>query len=213
MEITIDTAGVDQMLSRVGSRLTPELIVPTMRRIGLVLEGYIRRDQLSGQALQVRTGQGRRSIFHRVVVGDHDVSVVVGADLSTARYMRVQEHGGTITPTKSRFLTIPLDAAKTGKGVARFTARELFNNPSALGFQSAFVAKGVIFGVKGRQRSVGGKRRSVLGLGEIVPLFALKRSITLKPVGYLAATQRTQMPWVLDQFDEGVRRYVTEAQA
>lgn len=196
MEITIDTAGVDRMLGGVSPRLSG-LIVSTLQRVGLTLEGYIRREQLSGQKLQVRTGMGRRSIFHRVVTeAPNGATLVVGSDLTQARYMRAQEKGATITPKNSRFLTIPLDAAKTARrGVAKFTARELFDNPAAFGYRSAFIAKGVIFGSKAK--------------GAIVPLFALKRSVTLKPVGYLADTASSQEPWIRAQFEDGIREFLT----
>ncbi len=77
--------------------------------------------------LATRTGALKRSLR----------SGVEGSGLSDLRlrnvsagvaYARVQEEGGEIRPQNGRYLTIPLDAAKTAAGVARFSARQFIDS-------------------------------------------------------------------------------------
>jgi hypothetical protein len=61
-----------------------------------------------------------------------------------------------ITPKTAQFLTIPLGAARAAAGASRGSARD---------FPNTFIAKGMIF-----QKQQGGK---------IVPLFLLRRQVTV----------------------------------
>lgn len=191
MEIGVSVGGLEDAAALVTGLPTALQgnVVKAMRTIGLTLQATLQRDVLSGQMLGVRTGQGRRSIFYRVeVVGDKDVQVVVGPDLTDAPYMRIHEYGGTITAKGGGSLTIPLDAALTAKGVARFSARDVIGNPESFGYTGTFFAKGIIFGK--------------VGTGEgasIVPLFVLKQSVQIKPVGYMRATAADKQDWILSQ--------------
>jgi hypothetical protein len=161
-------------------------VLEGLRDVGITLQNYLQKDLLSGQLLGVRTGQGRRSIFWRVEGDDTngEMSVVVGADLTVAKYMRIQNDGGTIT-AKGKLLTIPLPAALTGNGVARFTAANLRENPTAYGYIGSFVRNGIIFG------KLDGK--------EIVPLFVLRQSVTIQGVGYLGRAYTDKIDWVRDR--------------
>lgn len=163
-------------------------IVPTLERIGATLERDVATTKITaGGILEPRTGNLRRALFHRVQGQGTTASVIVGADLSKAPYGRVQELGGTIVPRRAAHLAIPLDAMLTAKGVARMTAREVIANPFALGFSGTFTAKGVIFGKLPDQ---------------IVPLFALKSSVTLPARQYLASTLAGRTDWIEQQFAE-----------
>ena len=144
-----------------------------MRKIGVMMERYIKTQKLSGQALQARTGNLRRSIFYRVGTTQDDAFVVVGADLEKAKYARVQELGGVIRPKRSANLAIPIGEARTRNGVARFTARDLIGNPGAFGYTGTFVRNRIIFGKKGQR---------------IYPLFVLKPQVEIKAVGYLSGS-------------------------
>lgn len=147
-------------------------------------------EKLDGQLLNKRTGTGQRSIFYRVGIDGKDVYIVVGADLEKAVYMRVQELGATIVPTHSQYLTIPLAAVLTGNGVARFSARDVISDPGAYGYVGTFFHNQVLFGK--------------LQGGGIEPLFALKKSVTIKPVGYLHSTFDEQVEHVVDAFAQSI---------
>jgi hypothetical protein len=120
---------------------------------------------------------------------------VVGVDVVKAPGARANEFGATIRPTHGEFLTVPIGNALTGKKVAKFDARTLFANPRSLGYVGAFVAKHVIFG----------KRAD----GSIDPLFALKRSVTLKKVGYLASARAHMPTWLPEETHRIVDAVVT----
>lgn len=44
------------------------------------------------------------------------------------KYARIQQYGGTITPKRSQYLTIPIGANLTPAGVARYSARSVPNS-------------------------------------------------------------------------------------
>jgi len=104
-------------------------------------------------------------------------SLVAGVNAGTA-YART--HIGrrgkktVIRPKNSRYLTIPLDAAKTKAGVARGSARSGV-------FGDTFVMKS-----KKGNLLIMGKRRFQKGKnagethGNLVPLFVLKKSVTVR---------------------------------
>jgi hypothetical protein len=158
-------------------------VARAMRDEMVRLAGDVQSRQLSGQALKVRTGTLRRSVFSRVEIEPSAIVGRVGIDASRAVYGRVHELGGDITPKRGKYLTIPLDAAVTGQQrVARFSARELMANPQAFGYKSAFVrrsqggrAEAVILGVKGTSKAP-----------RLVPLFALTRRVTVHATHYMA---------------------------
>lgn len=163
----------------IGKRLVSAFV-----KVGLGLVRHLKENELSGQALNVRTGHGRRSVTYRVFTQGNDIAVVAGPDLSKAKYMRAQDKGATITPVRARNLTIPIGEALTAKGVGRFTARQLISAPGSFGYVGTFVHNRVIFGKKAD--------------GNIVPLFVLKPSIRLKPVGFMAHTLSEKRGWAND---------------
>ena len=206
MELIVDERGLIARLER-APHVTGKATVQAMRRIGRLFETTIKGEFLSGQLLRVRTGAGRRSIFHRVDVGADetvdDVVLKVGADLGTARYMRLLALGGIIRPKQGRYLTIPIGEAKTASGVPRFTARELIENPQAFGYDSTFFHKSILFGVKGRfrRRTIEGQRVQVRqgSIGTVVPLFVLRTSVTIPSRNYLMAARDRLRPAVEDE--------------
>jgi hypothetical protein len=78
----------------------------------------------SSRTLSTRTGKALQSIQDSVkVTGDtfDDVQGQIGGIF----YLRIQEYGGTITPKKGKYLTVPLPAALDGAGVPlRASARD-----------------------------------------------------------------------------------------
>ena len=170
------------------SRLVASSLFRALQEIGARLQRIVVTEKLaSGGILEPRTGNAKRSIFSRVEIEQDGLSALarVGANLSIAKYMRIQELGGVITAKNAAHLTIPLDAAKTAKGVARFSARDVIGNPQSFGFWGTFTAKRVIFG-RTRDRGV-----------SPTPLFVLKRSVTLPARQPLRSTLQRETPWIL----------------
>jgi phage gpG-like protein len=143
----------------------PETVCAKVREA--VVEGQHRcaekiRGLLDGDLLKSRSGRLRRSIVSNPVEGQRDA---VAATVSTnAIYARIQDQGGTITASNVTQLTIPLNGIAPIQGEAPYSAREVIGNPSLGGVQGTFFRKGLLFGRDGRT---------------LVPLFALKSSITL----------------------------------
>lgn len=169
-----------------------------MRTVGLEMVRYIRSEQLSGQLLQRRTGNTNRATFYEVGVDrDDNAFARVGVDLKKAPGARAQELGGVITPKNGKYLTIPLDAAKTQRGVSRFRARDVIANPGAFGFVGTFTRDKIIFGKKD-DRSV-------------VPLFALREQVVLKPVGFMTKAVENKAAWIRQTVADAVRKAFREA--
>jgi hypothetical protein len=178
MQVEMDDAGLDLAL-RVAPTMGGKRLVANLRTLGQKFQRVIVGDLLTGSVLNRRTGRGQRSIFYRVIEGtENDVELVVGADLNKAPYMRINALGGEIRARRGRYLAIPLDAAKTGNGVARFSAADVKANPEAFGYSGTFVRKGnrgpIVFGVKGKT---------------IVPLFVLKESVAIPSRNFLHVAQ------------------------
>lgn len=175
--------------------LLAKTVVQTFRRIGASLQTFVVRNKLAGQVLARRTGTLARAVFYKVFLEGEDAVLAIGADAAKAKYARVQELGGVIRATHSANLAIPLDAARTAKGVARMSAREFMKNPEALGFESAFVNP---------------KGTAIMGrIGQnIEPVFALKKQVVLQPRRYLRGTLDDRKGWILEQLGADVAKAI-----
>ncbi len=103
-------------------------------------------------------------------------------------YAVIQEKGGTVTPKKAQWLTIPLDANKTKGGDTRMSATRAFKS-------GAFV-----FTSKAGNKIIGQRDGK-----NIVPLFVLKKSVTIPPrLGFeeQAAITATEIKTGLDKILE-----------
>src|SRR5919109_5216953 len=120
-------------------KLVATTVVQTFRRIGAGLQRHAVREKLNGQVLERRTGTLARALFSQIWLDGKDAVLTFGADKAKAKGAAIQEYGGTIRPTHAQHLAIPLDAARTAKGVARLSAREFIAHPESLGFESTFV--------------------------------------------------------------------------
>lgn len=180
-------------------KLIAKSVVKIMRTIGATLVSYAGREKLSGQVLGVRTGNTRRALFYRIFVdaAERDVVLVFGADTRKAPGAAANEYGATIVPKTSTFLTVPLDPALTGKGVARVSAREFIANPQSLGFESSFVnrRKTAILGV--RDGGPGGFDDD--SDREVVPVFALVKRVVLPERSFLRSSVRDKRAWIGEQ--------------
>ena len=87
----------------------------------------------------------------------------------------MQEVGGTIKPVNAHWLWIPLEANQTPSGIARVTPRDAINAPHFIRWDApggpTFFGKSIV-----KQT----KKEFSQNFG-IVPLFKLKKSVTLKP--------------------------------
>jgi hypothetical protein len=116
-----------------------------------------------------------------------DVGVIrPGTDAKTLAYARVHEHRGTtiIKPKRAKYLAIPLDDAKTARGVARGGPRD---------FADTFVKRSkagnlVIYQDRADQ---------------IVPLFVLVRSVRVKGRPALRPTAKEQ---IMPEIQAGVEK-------
>lgn len=145
-----------------------------LRRGALVIEAKA-KELVSGDVLEVRSGRGRSSIT--IDASRLPDSIAVGSPLG---YMALQETGGTIRPKQAQLLTVPLEAAKTPRGVPRFTAREAASKYESTFWQKTPSGSLILFG------------RNASG---IVPLFAGVKRVTLPP-----------RPWLRPAFDRSLPR-------
>ncbi len=132
---------------------------------------HIKSRKLSGQVLEVRTGQLRRTQYYKVKESGDKIIGIQGAKVP---YGRAHELGAVIRPKTGQWLTIPLNAAKTASGVARGPARSFSN--------TFFLKKGgnlLLMQKKGDQ---------------IVPLFVLKKEVRIPKRPFLRPGIMEKLP-------------------
>jgi hypothetical protein len=118
--------------------------------------------------------------------------VLIGQGLP---YATAQEYGATIVPVNGQYLAIPLDAAKTPSGVARFAPRDAVAN----GYDRTFIENGIIFGSKWN----GGHGRN-----DFVPLFKLVRSVTLPARPFARPAFARMQPTIEREIEAAVKRAI-----
>jgi phage gpG-like protein len=70
-----------------------------VERLAIMLRDYVKENELSGQALHVRTGRLRRSITSKVTSGAGQFTGIVGTNVV---YAKIQEFGGQTKPHEIR---------------------------------------------------------------------------------------------------------------
>ncbi len=174
-----------QETANAGRKSMAEALVPIQRELTY---------DLSNQLLRRRTGRLVTSI---AILGSELISgsiqgiiKVGGANRigANVEYARILNDGGTITPKKARYLTIPSQFAQTAAGVARFTAPQVIDNPEEFGYTGTFFRNHVLFGTKGK------RTRS------IVPLFFLKDSVTIRGRHFVEDALKKGEPKAFDIF-------------
>lgn len=156
-------------------------------RAGQRIENDLKR------AAPVKSGRLRGSLGYRVNNGTElEVGSLTGD--TALIYARQVEFGGTIVGKP--WLAIPLSTMKTKAGVGGIRARDVRASPSQFGYSGTFVAKGVVFGKLPGKTKKGGKN--------IVPLFALKKSVDQKGRPYLIPTVERDLPMVADEIKAAV---------
>lgn len=183
--------------------------------LGNHLQAAVQRNIGAGGLIGRRTGNLSRAMTFTVDVGEGTFHVEVFPDSAKVPYGAIQEFGGTIVPRTAQSLAIPLAAMLTGNGVARGSARDVMANPQAFGFKAAFIPKGknVIMGTqpgaKSYVTSSGGYQYNKKGVGiaqsqsvDVIPLFALVKSVTIPARNYLDTTLQQEMAWIQDALEQ-----------
>jgi phage gpG-like protein len=188
MSVQMTVLGVDKMKARLeGWAKFQDRMTPVMLRIATDLATHIDKDKLRGQVLHTRSGKLRRSL-HPSVYSTSPTELVAMVSNNT-EYARIQEYGGTIRPVNRQWLTIPLPAALTPKGVMRY--------PSARDYPNTFIAKGTIFQDP--------KKKG----GLPVPLFLLRKTSKIPARPYMAPSLREMKQDILARMTQAIQRAMT----
>lgn len=152
-----------------------------------------RRKNPSGQAgrLNRRSGRLMKSLRVRVFPGSKTIEQVAGEIGTQSPYAGVHEYGATIRPKRSKYLAIPLPAALDSRGVPKRRGPRSWKN--------TFVAKS-----KAGNLIIFQRRRGVKG---IIPLYVLKKEVTIPPRLGLGDTITRGIPVFQDRlFDKLVEQ-------
>lgn len=182
INIKVDEEKLARSMKRAPRRLAREMST-AFDRHGFAFTSFARKELFNGRpGLIGRRGQLARSIGHDSTRADtlNRVRTRVFAGGKIAPYARIQEEGGTVKPTRARFLTIPLPDNLTAGGVPRYkSARALFDDPSKDVFTLWANGRGVI-GLRER--------------GMIKWLWVLKKSVYIPPrFGFVRAFNSDEM--------------------
>ena len=130
-----------------------------------IAAGTVTENYLSGQALHRRTGNLARSI-QGVVTGPGEgmIGVPAGAGVEAYQWLLGDEQK-TITPTRGKFLAIPIGENLTGAGVARYTSPRQVTDGFFVKTKSGRLLFGYKNGKKGRFRPLFTMVTSVLVQG------------------------------------------------
>lgn len=109
-----------------------------LTRARLFVQGTMVRKRLSGRPGLINRGGGFRRSFDVASTGS-DLRTFRMVEFTTHPGARIQEEGGRITPKRSKFLAIPLDAAKTGNGLTRAPIRSYKDTYLLRGKTGAYV--------------------------------------------------------------------------
>jgi len=179
---------IDGLRSAVPAASRAALLIVGGNSTRLLKDGY-----LSGNRLGVRSGRLRGSVGMEVVQDGAGVSLEVFAGRAAeVNYARIQEHGGTIRPTRGKFLAIPVGPARTGAGVTKGGWESPRTAPVKLRFQSI---RGGSMGLL----VIDGKRKSTVA-------YVLVRSVRIKPKHYMRDTQTAAVAAFPEVFGDQLAR-------
>ncbi|MCK9324720.1 MAG: hypothetical protein M0P69_04410 [Bacteroidales bacterium] len=191
IEVKLDQNELKALMSkldRINVSKRPPLLVDALRQASLIIEQKMKLE-VTEKSLNVRSGRLRSSLESKV--NRETMSAVIGSGVRTgarAPYANIQETGGTIVPKKAKWLTIPLDANKTARGVMRFNASDVIESG---GFFREVNGNLFLFAKQGKA---------------ITPMFILKKQVQLKPSHYLSNTERATRVIALQKMNEIVER-------
>ena len=156
---------LDRIVSQLESRVM-DVVNKHSKKLWRITVSEHMAGPTGSSSVEKRTGKLARSV--RAIPAYTQGGRVIGGEMIGEKYGRVHigPRGSTfiIRPKNRQFLTIPLDAAKTGAGVARAGATSSIWGPT-------FIAKGIIFGYSGGTKGTASKSP--------IPLFVLKRQVVV----------------------------------
>jgi len=174
IEIKVDKQDVERVINKL-KEISPDkrdgIAYKAMVDASLFVEQKLKMN-ISNKILHVRSGQLRNSIGSIVTHDGKQPEGIIGSGVRGSGrmpYADIHETGGTITPKRVNWLTIPLRAALTPAGVPRGRARDFENTF----FAYSKAGNLILFQRKGKGA---------------VALFLLKKSVTIPARRYMSIT-------------------------
>lgn len=174
--------GLEQQLAREVGKAATELSLRAERNAKLL--GTTRLRRRSGHLVGSIQGTARPSPDGGAV--DAVVSAGGRGGVGTVKYARLQEMGGTVRPTRSTKLAIPLPAAQTAAGVSRYASPR--HNPNLVLVRSRAGNLVLI------DKHTG------------VPHYVLKDQVTITPHWYLRDGMKAAVEEMKPRVSEAVRK-------
>lgn len=183
------------------------------REVGDTFLGTMITERLtthSDDSLGRRTGDLARS-FKKNVSGDN-LNNLTMLFFTTSKYAEIHEKGGTVYPKATKYLAIPLAAAKDPTGTSKYKPRDLnlvYGGRSKAGnillrlstYGAALAGKKFTYET-GEKTAKGRARRAKLTAG--VPMFVLVKSVYIKPRLNLFSTWNRDIPITLGILNNAV---------
>lgn len=146
----------------------------------------------TGNSLSLRSGNLVESLQQSIFVKGSNLDNMIG-EIGGAFYARIHETGGTITPKKGKYLTIPLPAALNSNGTPiKSKARD---------WDKTFILKSK----KGNLLIVRRDGR------HLTPLYLLKTSVTIPARLNLGSTVEAGLPRFIDELGDKLVRALLAA--
>lgn len=202
IELTLDKKQLKRFtkkLNGINPRDRAGAISKAFRAVALETEKHMKTSVLSGQVLKARTGRLRASIGSVVTNNDEGIVGLIGSGVrqgDRVPYANIHETGGILRPKIAKYLAIPLKNALTAAGALKKKPREWANT---------FVTRsknGNLFIMQHR-----GKR----GLGAVIALFLLKKSVKIPARHYMERTKEAIAPKLLDIMTRSIDRQIEGA--
>lgn len=166
----------------------------------------VRLSNASQVGLRARTGALRRSLRRTPAVPGSLGMEATSRVGQGAPYARIHERGGVIRPKRGRFLTVPLRSAKTAAGATRAAAK-LVNRGGD------WQTRNRLPGASSRETFIyQGRRSPIIATkrpgGQIMPLYVLRRSVTIPARLGFRKTWREQRSKRALLYKRNVRRFI-----
>ncbi len=182
-----DKLRIENKLKTVGALSAP-YIINSFRRGLLEVEGALKKN-ISGPILKVRSGLLRNSIGSYSFGRQNEIVGRVGSGVRSGqpvKYASILETGGIIKPVRAKMLAIPIGAALTPAGVARFTPNDIRRN--------SFIKRSknnnlLIFMKEGKK---------------IIPVFVLKNQVKIPAFKYLSKSLAQSKSAALNKIEQGI---------
>lgn len=178
-----DLKSIKETFNRIDPKAQDGIAKKMMVKAGALMEGSLKKN-VANVLLKVRSGRLSNSIGFIVRGEGADLKAEIGSGVRNGKrvvYANILETGGKIVPKKSQYLTIPLPGALTASGVAR--------KPNARSWKNTFVARAKSGNLVIFQNQTKGK---------VLPLYVLKKSVTIKPKLWMSKTVIQNQAKVLD---------------